>query len=400
MDPHSFTLILQSHIAGTSSSTCVGYEGAPLTQPTRLLLLGDAGAAANVDRLRSTLEQAFAPLSPAGTTGCDGPGRFRCWATDTRAARNVLLVIAGNSSPGPHLRKMVKGWVSRGFEVFGFFESGLNPRVVLPSPMHGQLGVTWQNDVREVAAEIMDIAVLGLEDRRIFISYARQDGSATADLLADALTDLRFDVFLDRFQIPPGADLLERISDELIDKAMVVVVETPAAVASPWVRYEISTARTRRLGLAAVNPGGVPPIRAIDDRARCRTIVEGPLKDFLLEQHRNQMSAKRQNLMQSVWRSLSLHVGRANVHPLADGFRVQAASQEYAIAVHTRPADLHRFRLAHQRAGTAAPVIIHPQPQRSDRKRDLLWLSQTSGVSEVDEGLIRQAAREIAAGRL
>ena len=400
MDPHSFTLILQSHTAGTSSSTCVGYVRAPLMQPTRLLLLGDAGAATNLDRLRSTLEQAFAPLSPTGTTWCGARGGLRCWATNTPAARNVLLVIAGNSSPGAHLENMVKDWVSRGFEVFGFFESGLNPRVVLPSSMHRQLAVAWQNDVREVAAEIMDIAVLGLEDRRIFISYARKDGSATADDLAEILTDLRFDVFLDRFQIPPGADLLERISDELTDKAMVVVVETPEAVASPWVRYEISTARSRRLGLAAVNLGGVSPIRAIDERARCRTNVKGVLEDFLLEQHRNQMSDKRQNLMQSVWRSLSRHVGRANVHPLADGFRVQAASQEYAIAVHTRPADLHRFRLAHQRAGMAAPVIIHPQPQRSDRKRDLLWLSQTSGVSEVDEGLIHRAAREIAAGQL
>jgi len=308
--------------------------------------------------------------------------------------------MANDHPPGGPLLTFVQDWLNRGFEVFGFFKSGLKPDVVLPAALHAQLAVTWQYDVREVAGEIVDIAVMGLEDRRIFISYARADGSVTAEHLADILTELRFDVFLDRFRIPPGADLMERISDELVDKAMVVVVETPKAVESPWVRHEVSTAITRRLGLAAVNLVGVTPLQGIDEMVRCRDKKDDVLAKFLLEQHRNQMSNKRQNLMQSVWRSLSREAGRKSVRALPDGFHVTRPSTEYAITVQTRPADLHRFRITHERAGTATPVVIHSQPQRADRRRDLSWLSQESRVVQVDEGRVFLTAREIGKGLL
>jgi hypothetical protein len=182
----------------------------------------------------------------------------------------------------------------------------------------------------------------------------------------------------------------------------VVVVETPWSVVAPWVSYEILMAMTYRLGLAAVNLVDVSAIPGIDERVRCRHDDDDVLAEFLLEQHRNQMSDKRQNLMQSVWRSLTREVGRASVHPLADGFHVEAPGTpaEYRIAVQTRPAGLHRFRLADDRAGTATPVIIHPQPLRVDRRHDLAWLSQTSGVVEVDEGDLDEAARRLGMGRL
>jgi TIR domain len=70
------------------------------------------------------------------------------------------------------------------------------------------------------------------EDRRVFISYAHADGGPIAERLFDLLTRLRFDVFLDRFRRNPGVDFIERIADELADKAMIAVVETPHAVRS------------------------------------------------------------------------------------------------------------------------------------------------------------------------
>jgi len=399
MDPESFTLILQSNIAGASSTTCVGYSAVPLMQPTRLLLVGDAGSATNVDRLFDALKHEFSPLSAGGLSLCSGPGGLDCWATTTPAARNVLVIVAGDYPPATGLDRVVDDYINHGFEAFGFFKSGLNPDHVLPTAMRTQHAVTWRDDIREIAGEIVDIVVMGAEDRRTFISYSRRDGSGIAEHLADILTELRFDVFLDRFRIPPGADFIERISDELTDKAMVVVVETAGAVGSRWVRHEINEAECRRLGLAAVNLTGVPPIQGIDEMARCRDPDTDVLAKFLLEQHRTQMSEKRQNLMQSVWRALSREVGRASVRPRADGFRVDTPSAHYGIAVQTRPADLHRFRLTHERAGAATPVIIHPQPQRVDRRQDLAWLSEASRVVEVDEGLIAMVARKIGTGR-
>jgi TIR domain len=65
--------------------------------------------------------------------------------------------------------------------------------------------------------------------------------------LADLLSRLRFDVFLDRFRLAPGVDFVERIVDELVDKAMIVAVDTRHAVRSSWVRHEVATAVNRRL---------------------------------------------------------------------------------------------------------------------------------------------------------
>jgi hypothetical protein len=148
----------------------------------------------------------------------------------TPAVRNVLVGVAGNGPPTTDLDRVVDDYINHGFETFGFFKSGLNPDHVLPTAMRTQHAVTWRDDIRDIAGEIVDVVVMGAEDRRTFISYLRRDGSGVAEHLADILTELRFDVFLDRFRIPPGADFIERISDELIDKAMVVVVETAGAV--------------------------------------------------------------------------------------------------------------------------------------------------------------------------
>jgi hypothetical protein len=123
----------------------------------------------------------------------------------------------------------------------------------------------WDIDPREVAPQIVDAILLDAEDRRIFISYARSDGGGTAEEIFDALSAARFDVFLDRFKLPPGEDFVERIEDEILDKSMVVVVETEVAARSEWVRHEVAVAVKRGLGLAAVNLGAAPPTPGIGE---------------------------------------------------------------------------------------------------------------------------------------
>jgi hypothetical protein len=257
-----------------------------------------------------------------------------------------------------------------------------------------------------VAGEIVDSVVLGAEDWRVFISYAHADGAPTAERLFDLLSKLRFEVFLDRFRLNPGMDFIERIADELIDKAMIVVVETPHAVSSSWVRQEIAIAVSRRLGLAAVH---LQPDQAvigeIDEISRCRHDDDDVIRDFVLEQRRTQLRQRREALLNSVWRSLSRAVNRAGldpgqIRPTASGFQVDSQAGSYLLTVCPRPADLHRFRLAKEAAPAMDAVVIHPQPQRVDRRRDLAWLSETAQMLEVDEGLFDAAADQLVAGTL
>lgn len=259
----------------------------------------------------------------------------------------------------------------------------------------------WYRDPDETVPELLDVILLAGEERRVFISYATSDGTALAERLAGILNAQRYDVFLDRFRLAPGVDFYERIEDELVDKAMVVVVETPGALASPWVRYEVNTAITARLGVVALNLDRRPRLAMIDERSRCRVDDDGAIGDFVVEQHRSQMSDRRATMLTSAWRAFR----RAGIPPAGiitdpDGFRVTANTGDtYAVAVCPRPADLRRFRLTAEQAGaTARPVIVHPRPVRADRRRDLAWLATSAAVREVDEGRLLAEAARIAAG--
>jgi hypothetical protein len=316
--------------------------------------------------------------------------------------RNLAVVVAGEQPPSMALEELINQWRSHGFDTLGVFRADLNPDHVLPQAMIAQHAPSWQADVLEVAAEIVDSVLLGAEERRVFVSYSHADGSATAERLVDIATRLRFDVFLDRFRLVPGADFVERIDDELVDKAMIVVVETPCAVRSLWVRHEVSTAVSRRLGVAAVHLNGGPTISGIDELARCRIDDDEVIATFLLNQHRTQLRERREALLDSVWRSLRrAGLAPGQIEPEADGFRIKHPGRAYVLTVRPRPANLHWFRLAHERAGPATEtVVVHPQPIRVDRRRDIAWLTATTGVVEVDEGLVDAAADEIAAGTL
>jgi hypothetical protein len=398
-DPSSFTVIVQSQDDEGEGVKCWGYSQLPTSQPTRLLVVAEPAQAPERSSLVAAVVREVNAVAPNGNEECRGPGGLHCVSVGEPTARHVLVVVAGATGVSATLDRYVDEWLARGWEALGVFRAGLNPDVVLPTGLRRQHAPSWQNDVREVAPDVTD-AVLSSEDRRVFISYSHTDGQQTAARLADLLGHHRFDVFLDRFRLPPGIDFVERITDELVDKAMVVVVETPNSVTSAWVRQEVATAVTRRLGLAAVNLTSGPTISEIAEPARCRIDDDDTLVKFVLAQHRLQLRQRRESLMQSVWYALRRAHPLASIRPTADGFVVGPASRQYALTVRTRPADLHLFRLAHERAAGADPVIVHPRPVRPDRRRDIAWLTTEADLVDVDEGMLDEAATQIAAGTL
>jgi hypothetical protein len=402
MDPTAFTIIVQSESVAGGNELCRGLAASALVQPVRLRVVSDALNDLARKSLVKAIVTELAGLAPAGFRACPGPGELGCWATEEASVRNLLLVVGGDTSPTTELEQLVDQWEQRGFETLGVFQKDANPDVVLPKGLARRHAPSWDLDVREVAADILDVVALGAEERRIFISYSHSDGMALAKRVALLLTAQRFDVFLDRFQLEPGADFIERIADELIDKAMVVVIETPAAVRSAWVKHEVATAVTRRLGLVAIQDGA-DKFTIVDRRSRKQaTATDEDLVSFLIGQHRAQLREKRDNLLDSVWHSLlRTTIAAKDIRSVAAGFRVTALGHDYRIAVHPRPADLHRFRLAHESAGAGTrPVVVHPAPTRAERRRDLDWLSTATGVAEVDEGDIVRAADDIARGSL
>jgi TIR domain len=397
VDPQGFHAIVQEWPPGRGRPRCRGFVGLPLARATRIMVASDPGAEPSRALVLDGFRAALLGLG-ASEHRCGGPANLSCWATDDPAARNILVVVAEAPPPSFELEQLVDEWSRRGFEPLAVVPAGADHDAVLPQSLRRLNSLVWRADPREVLPDLVDAVILEAEDRRIFVSYARVDGSATAERVFDVLQRLRFDVFLDRFRLPPGADFLVRIQDEILDKSMVVVIETAAAIASDWVRQEVNVAAARRLGLAAVNLAGSVTIREIDEVARCRVDDDDELARFLLEQHRVQLLDRREALRDSVYTALR-HAG-LGAREIADapyGFVVDSGGRRRLVGVSVRPADLHRFRLAYEQASGADAFLIHPQPALHRRRRDLSWLSDVSGVVDVDEGRIDDAAAAIVA---
>ena len=96
-------------------------------------------------------------------------------------------------------------------------------------------------------------AMLGLRvqgrDSKIFISYRASDGKAIAEQLYEHLKALGHDPFLDEApegdgytKILPGNPVQSEIDERLKTSKLMLLLDTPDAPGSDWIKYEIDTA--------------------------------------------------------------------------------------------------------------------------------------------------------------
>ncbi|MDJ0899797.1 MAG: toll/interleukin-1 receptor domain-containing protein [Xenococcus sp. MO_188.B8] len=92
------------------------------------------------------------------------------------------------------------------------------------------------------------------EKRKLFISYSRKDSAKLADQIWEALSKRGFQVFLDLYSIQQGVvDFQERIETELSNMDFLLLIESPNALQSKWVEYEILFALKQRMGLLSLS---------------------------------------------------------------------------------------------------------------------------------------------------
>jgi hypothetical protein len=103
---------------------------------------------------------------------------------------------------------------------------------------------------------------LGLEpfrrDCRLFISYRRSDGSAAAHAIYGHFRKLGYNVFLDTEDeaIEPGEEVQPRIAEAIPDRDFLLLIDSPDAADSPWVREEVTIALENRVAIFGVRIGG------------------------------------------------------------------------------------------------------------------------------------------------
>ncbi|MCP4546711.1 MAG: toll/interleukin-1 receptor domain-containing protein [bacterium] len=132
----------------------------------------------------------------------------------------------------------------------------------IPKPELEQLerlnAVGWQpGDGQAILSTVRGI--LGLEvfprQRKVFISYRRKDGEEIARSVRENLCAAGYVAFLDIFDIEGGAPVQERIMEEIGDKDFVLLIDTPAARQSDWVRSEIVEALSLRIPVRVLSVG-------------------------------------------------------------------------------------------------------------------------------------------------
>jgi hypothetical protein len=144
------------------------------------------------------------------------------------------------------------------FSILPIVRSEDNISEVMPDNLRRLNAITWDSMKAEVAMRILEMFGIIEKKRRLFLSYKRDETNLLALQLCRALSERRFDVFLDRFSVPPGDDFPRRIDIELADKSFVLLLESRSALDSPWVQHEVSYALAHHISVLALTMPDVP----------------------------------------------------------------------------------------------------------------------------------------------
>jgi hypothetical protein len=282
----------------------------------------------------------------------------------------------------------------------------------------------WRNGVAEVVSAVL--ARLGLTDEipRLFISYRRKEAQALANQLFDALSQRNFDVFLDHFRVPPGVEFQRRLTQEIGDKSVVLVIESAAILTSEWTRYEISTALLHGLGLIGIGVPGGRDVPGIDATRRMRLkdgdFVGGSfsaaaelepkcLEDLVVRVVAEHDRALRRRY-EMIRRSLEVAFGDEGLSLAAEGrdafvteFARDANTEKFRVRICRRSPELQDFHTVEQQCAAFDPadrglVVGATALMETPRSERLRWLSGKSKMRLYDVGEVARAAREIKQG--
>lgn len=273
----------------------------------------------------------------------------------------------------------------------------------LPSAISAINAIQW-DDARERTVTTL-LGMLGLveRERRLFLSYVRRDSDRLAEQLHRVLVQSGFDVFLDRFTLPPGSDVNRRIDEELADKAFVVLLESAGFAESRWVQHEIAYALRHRMGILALSlPNEGEVASSVDDAFRIR-LNEQDFLDCELTQnaldavvgeielaHAQAIRRRREQMLGTLTERLEEN-GRTWT-PIGP-WTIQAVSDDNVPSLYRvtprrpRPHDLYALDIARTSVKRsdivrASAVVVHGAGDIDKRKQVVLdWIGESTGLA-------------------
>ena len=407
---------------------CQAWRGAGTLGKVWLVIGSDGRTQADVAALRLALEAQLVQIDrtlkqlimpcPALGGGSVSPPPAQCQRPFGPDAKVVQIVVSRSGAWALGATSPLNGAT-----LLPVVQSTGNP-AGLGAPWDRLNAARFDSDVAEVVWDVLRTAELAESDSRVFISYKRSEERQLAEQLYDGLGRHGFEVFLDAFEIDPGADFLTRLKQELSEKAMVLVLETPGLASSAWVQMEVQFAQLHRMGVLALHlPAGyhvpgIPPESRLD--ASTLGLLGGPstyslppagigdLMGWLQSEHQKAVLRRRRLLSRSL--RFLLHRERVGVSThsgssVIEANSAQTPSVDYLLEVVERQPRAPTYRRHHGDIVTRNPhprgVLIGPVADSEAARRDLLdWLAQVAESQNVDEGHMLLAVRAVKAGAL
>ena len=226
-------------------------------------------------------------------------------------------------------------------------------------------------------------------NRKVFISYKRQDTEHLAMQLFDELVHRGFSPFLDSYSIEPGVDFQEYLKHELSDSEIMLLLNSENFDNSKYTMEEIVVALQQNVGIVLVNfPNSKKEIKDLAQISASIEMTDNPnkFKEYsnqeilsildLVESYRAQsFSRKRSTLLSEVGKVISL-----------DKFNILQNGNLYfdegnlLIELLTRTPysmDIHKMDIVTiGDAKTDKKLIFNGTNCRSDVRNHLKWLNE------------------------
>nr|WP_246359882.1 toll/interleukin-1 receptor domain-containing protein [Stakelama sediminis] len=189
---------------------------------------------------------------------------------DWRNMKRPIAAVTFDEPSGTDL-SVLEDFIKRRVPVIPVFAFGKKPKD-FPEILQAINGLPYDGDQAQ-ADRIVQAALdaLGLlrEQRRVFISYRRNEASGVALQLHDHLSSLGFSVFLDTHSIRPGEFFQGVLWQNLCDSDVLVMLDTRSYFKSKWTKEEFGKARSSEISiLRLVWPGHSP----VDETALSETM--------------------------------------------------------------------------------------------------------------------------------
>lgn len=411
------SVLLQLHIG--KPVECTAWSDVPVTNGVQITVYTrdpSSVHAANCARhCFSKLKHAFwaagGRQTPAPCIQVHGAifGAYTCGGAVPGLHQRILIYIADGV---PAIDPYIEGYfLQPGALIIPVVDDSLGKNIpgLIPASFDEQRAENISNfKIAPIIPGILRAANIITDGLRLFISYRHDDAAEIASQLFHKLSEKMFDVFLDRFSGRTGDNFVERVREEIFDKACVLVLETPDLYRSSYCRQEIAYATAYRLGLMAVD---LPGSKRIYPQAwrRCdlssETITNDKLSpaqldsavDFVLKHYDEQVARRVRNQDLKLFQSIKA----AGLNPVKVGvgqYTAQKTSGNYLFTMCTRPPEVENFidceeeaRIRAANAYIFGPISV----LRTQRAQKINWLGDKSLVRPVDEGLTMRTIKHL-----